>query len=236
MKIYLTDLEFFGFHGLYEAEKTIGRLHFHSGTRFSELNTDNRYPYIEGEGQKQIKIQNSSGWTKIGALNSSYTYYYTDRPSNYFDKRIETGADMRAPIFYDRNDTGYYTNPNSTSRLNTANITTLNTYGTTTLGDGNNDTTNINDTLKLWATDSGDSHFYFGESSSNGYGDHYYWDSGYTSYHYSRYAGTDSLIWRHDTRTTNRITYGRSISFDNHGKGIYGLYIKKLPIVFFSDY
>jgi dihydroneopterin aldolase len=24
MKIYLTDLEFFGFHGLYEAEKTIG--------------------------------------------------------------------------------------------------------------------------------------------------------------------------------------------------------------------
>ena len=40
---------------------------------------------IEGEGQKQIKIQNSSGWTKIGALNTSYTYYYTDRPSNYFD-------------------------------------------------------------------------------------------------------------------------------------------------------
>ena len=74
------------------------------------------------------------------------------------------------------------------------------------------------------ATDSGDSHFYFGESSSNWYGDHYYWDSGYTSYHYSRYAGTDSLIWRHDTRYTNRITYGRSISFDNYGKGIYGLY------------
>jgi len=24
MKIYLTDLEFFGFHGLYEAEKKIG--------------------------------------------------------------------------------------------------------------------------------------------------------------------------------------------------------------------
>ena len=60
---------------LYKAEKTVGRLHFHSGTRFSELNTDNRYPYIEGEGQKQIKIQNSSGWTKIGALNTSYTYY-----------------------------------------------------------------------------------------------------------------------------------------------------------------
>jgi hypothetical protein len=103
---------------LYKSEQTIGRLHLHSGTRFSDLNTDNRYPYIEGEGQKQIKIQNSSGWTKIGALNTSYTYYYTDRPSNYFDKRVETGADMRAPIFYDRNDTGYYANPASTSYFN----------------------------------------------------------------------------------------------------------------------
>ena len=132
--------------------------------------------------------------------------------------------DVRGDIFYDKDSTGYYVRPGSTSRLNTTNITTLNTYGTTTLGNGNNDTTNINDTLKLWATDSGDAHFYFGESSSSGYGDHYYWDSSFTSYHYSRYAGTDSLIWRHDTRTTNRITYGRSISFDNYGKGIYGLY------------
>ena len=152
--------------------------------------------------------------------------YYDKQSTGYYLDPASTSIlnDVRGDIFYDKDSTGYYVRPGSTSRLNTANITTLNTYGTTTLGDGNNDTTNINDTLKLWATDSGDAHFYFGENSANGYGDHYYWDSGYTSYHYSRYAGTDTLISRHDTRYTDRITYGRNISFDDYGKGITGRY------------
>ena len=33
--------------------------------------------------------------------------------------RLQVTGDMRAPIFYDRNDTNYYVNPNSTSRLAT---------------------------------------------------------------------------------------------------------------------
>jgi len=161
--------------------------------------------------------------------------YYDKQNTGYYLDPASTSIlnDVRGDIFYDKDSTGYYVRPGSTSRLNTANITTLNTYGTTTLGDGNNDTTNINDTLKLWATDSGDSHFYFGESSSNGYGDHYYWDSSYTSYHYSRYAGTDSLISYHDTRNTSRITYGRNIVFNNYGIGIVGNYTStRLQLVF----
>jgi hypothetical protein len=103
---------------LYKSEQSVSKLRFHgsgdNNSTYVHNLTDQRYPSIEGDANKQIMIRNSSGWTKIGALNTSYTYYYTDRPSNYFDKRIETGGDMRAPIFYDRNNTGTYIDPNTT--------------------------------------------------------------------------------------------------------------------------
>ena len=60
--------------------------------------------------------------------------------SAVYNQNINVG-DLYGNNFIDSNDTNYYVNPASTSRLNTTNITTLNTYGTTTLGDGNNDTT-----------------------------------------------------------------------------------------------
>ena len=84
------------------------------------------------------------------------------------------------------------------------------TYNNTYLGNNNGDQTHINDTLYLGATDSGDSHFYFGENSSNWYGDHWYWDSSYTVNRYSRYAGTDSLIEKHDTRYTHKVQTARA--------------------------
>ena len=84
------------------------------------------------------------------------------------------------------------------------------TYKNTYLGDGNGDQTHINDTLYLGATDSGDSHFYFGENSSNWYGDHWYWDSGHEVERYSRHAGTDSLIEKHDTRYTHKVQTARA--------------------------
>ena len=192
----------------------------------------------EPTGTKKITITMKVSTVYNQNINTGDLYatrYYDSNSTGYYLDPASTSYlnDIRPNILYDRNDTNYYLNPNGTSRLATANITTLNTYGTTTLGNGNNDTTNINDTLKLWATDSGDSHFYFGESSSNGYGDHWYWDSGYNSYHYSRYAGTDSLISYHDTRNTSRITYGRNIVFNNYGIGIVGNYTStRLQLVF----
>ena len=104
---------------------------------------------------------------------------------------------FRAPIFYDSADTSYYVDPNSTSYIRS---------------------------LFLGAHDSGAAEFRFGEDSSGWYGDRWYWDSSYTTYRYSRFAGTDSLIHYHDTRDTTRITYGRNIVFDNYGKGIVGTY------------
>ena len=98
-------------------------------------------------------------------------------------------------------------------------LTTLNVSGNSYLGDGNGDQTIINDTLYLGASDSGDSHFYFGENSSNWYGEHWYWDSGYETERYSRHAGTDSLIEKHDTRYTHKIQTNRGYERLGHSTG-----------------
>lgn len=59
--------------------------------------------------------------------------------------------------------------------------------------------------LRVWNTNSGTQDFYFGESSSNGYGLHLYWDSGYTTYWKSRHAGTDTNVFHIDTRSPDLI-------------------------------
>lgn len=73
--------------------------------------------------------------------------------------------------------------------------------GNTYLGNGNGDTTIVNDILQIGSSDSGDSHLYFGEDSANWYGAHLYWDSAYTFIWNSRYGGTDTELFRYDTRT-----------------------------------
>lgn len=108
-----------------------------------------------------------------------------------------------------------YLRSDTSDTFTTLTGTTLNVTGTTTLGNGNNDVTNINDTLKVYATDSGDSHFYFGENSSSGYGTHWYWDSGHTHTWYSRHAGTDTAIMSFDTRYT-KLEMHRELDMNNN--------------------
>lgn len=105
-------------------------------------------------------------------------------------------------------------------RVNNNLYVASNTY----LGNENGDITHVNDTLYVGATDSGDSHFYFGEDSSSWYGSHWYWDSAYAHYWYSRHAGSDSVIMYHDTRNTDRLQMGRNLRFDNYGLGVVGAY------------
>jgi hypothetical protein len=195
--------------------------------------SDNTSYYWNPNTSSAHRLQTPTGYLDLGSMNSSWCHFQTDRPGFYFGVKTSHDGGISAydsndyayfPIYYDYNDTGYYLDANSTSRLNTTNITTLTVYGNSNLGDGNGDTTWVNDILYVGASDSGDSHFYLGENSSSWYGDHWYWDSAYTVYRYSRYAGTDSLIHYHDTRDTTRITYGRNIVFDNYGKGIVGTY------------
>ena len=128
--------------------------------------------------------------------------------------QLISNLNFQAPIFYDSNDTNYYIDPAGTSVLNA-----LTTHGNNLLGNANGDYTHVNDTLYVGATDSGDSHFYFGENSSNWYGEHWYWDSGYETEKYSRHAGTDTLIEKHDTRYTHKIQTNRAYERLSHSTG-----------------
>jgi hypothetical protein len=59
------------------------------------------------------------GYIEFGPANSSYAHIYTDRPQFYFNVFLEAAGSMRAPIFYDSDNTGYYLNPNGNSNFDT---------------------------------------------------------------------------------------------------------------------
>lgn len=92
---------------------------------------------------------------------------------------------------------------------------TFRTNGNTYLGNGNGDQTHINDILYLGATDSGDAHFYFGESSSSWYGSYMNWDSGHRFSWYSRHAGTNTRFMYFDTNSTNYLYWERNFDMKN---------------------
>ena len=65
-------------------------------------------------------------WYQNGAVETMYNGTWEERSRSGY---MEARGSYRAPIFYDSNDTGYYANPNSTSRFRRLTITeTLNGY------------------------------------------------------------------------------------------------------------
>jgi len=69
------------------------------------------------------------GYIEMGPANSGHAHIYTDRSNFYFNQEIYINGgsylrqnDIRAQIFYDLNDTGYYLDPASTSLLNNVTI------------------------------------------------------------------------------------------------------------------
>ena len=88
--------------------------------------------------------------------------------------------------------------------------------GNIQLGRGNGRSTWVNDTLYVGASDSGDSHMYFGEDSSGWYGLHWYWDSGHTVYLYGRNAGTDTEIMRYTTNANTYVEWRRNFHMNNY--------------------
>jgi hypothetical protein len=88
--------------------------------------------------------------------------------------------------------------------------------GNIQLGRGNGRSTWVNDTLYVGASDSGDSHMYFGEDSSGWYGLHWYWDSQYTVYLYGRNAGTDTEIMRYTTNSNTYVEWRRNFHMNNY--------------------
>lgn len=88
------------------------------------------YDNIDGlttNGWGGPRITTASGYIDFGPANTSYAHIYTDRPAFYFN--VDTSADdvygrssVRAPIFYDSDNTAYYLDPNSTSVLGQINF------------------------------------------------------------------------------------------------------------------
>ena len=73
-----------------------------------------------------------SGYILLGPANTSHAHIYTDRSNFYFNAQIQllggsliNQNDIRAQIFYDLNDTNYYSNPAGTSLTN---VTSANNF------------------------------------------------------------------------------------------------------------
>jgi hypothetical protein len=107
---------------------------------------------------------------------------------------------------------------NNLTVSNAATVTNdLTVNGNTYLGNANNDTVYVNDTIRIGATDSGDASLFFGEGSVAGsdYGARWYWDSGYTFTWYTRNAGTDTALFDYVTNDLNYINWRRHFHMQN---------------------
>ena len=101
---------------------------------------------------------------------------------------------------------------------NAATVTNdLTVNGNTYLGNANNDTVYVNDTIRIGATDSGDASLFFGEGAVAGsdYGARWYWDSGYTFTWYTRNNGTDTALFDYVTNDLNYINWRRHFHMQN---------------------
>jgi len=94
-----------------------------SNSRLNTLDFTHSGYYIK-RGDWGPRIQSPSGWIQFGPANTSHAHIYTDRSNFYFNAMIQVNGgsqmntnDIRAQIFYDLNDTGFYLNPASQSRL-----------------------------------------------------------------------------------------------------------------------
>jgi hypothetical protein len=88
----------------------IDKLKLHSGHQ--------NYPVLYASDNERFVGQNQHGWFRIGAANSSHLHMETDRENFYFYNSIQNAVNIKAPIYYDINDTNYYIDGASTSNLN----------------------------------------------------------------------------------------------------------------------
>ena len=90
---------------------------------------------LSSNGWGGITSSTSSGYIDFGPANTSHAHIYTDRPNFYFNKMIQVlggtninQSDVRSDIFYDKNNTGWYLDPSSTSNINSL-VATGHIYG-----------------------------------------------------------------------------------------------------------
>jgi hypothetical protein len=110
------------------------------------------YLYINpGNGYEAMVRYNGgsgSGWyggkRTSGGINSTADFHFYSEAVGADVFGISTGGtaissgDMRSPIFYDSNNTGFYLDPNNTSKLSTLNVNNLNSGNVINVGSTNN--------------------------------------------------------------------------------------------------
>jgi hypothetical protein len=101
-------------------------------SRLSTIDFGNGSYYIRA-GSWGMRNQTPYGYIEFGPANTSHAHIYTDRTNFYFNRLIQVNGrsrmdtnDIRSDIFYDLNNTGYYGNFASTSRLNQLTVNRIN--------------------------------------------------------------------------------------------------------------
>ena len=88
------------------------------------------YPKLYSSGQ-YVQLQTEHGYLRLGPNNSSYSHFYTDRDSYYFNKAVSFNGNIASyggtntasfSVFYDSEDTAYYLEPSAQSRLHSFNL------------------------------------------------------------------------------------------------------------------
>lgn len=101
------------------------------GPTFNTVYTDN---WFRSNGNSGWYSQTHGGG--IWMTDSTWVRVYNNKQF-YADNYIESGSSVRAPIFYDSQDTAYYCDPNGTSRLNAIDCNSFVMRGTNFyVGDG----------------------------------------------------------------------------------------------------
>ena len=121
-----------------------------SRSRLSSIDYGNSGYYFAG-GDWGWRHNTPYGWIQFGPANTGHAHIYTDRSNFYFNvydlyangrwiltesywqnsKYFGTGGEIYGTIFYDSNDSGYYTNPNSTSNIKYLKVNTDGTASST---------------------------------------------------------------------------------------------------------
>jgi hypothetical protein len=97
-----------------------------SRSRQSSIDFGSNGYYIHA-GDWGMRNTTPDGWIQFGPANTSHAHIYTDRSNFYFNAQLQVNggsqintSDIRANIFYDQQDTSYYFDGTSTTRLNAA--------------------------------------------------------------------------------------------------------------------
>ena len=88
-------------------------------SRLSSIDFGNGSYYMRS-GSWGMRNQTPYGYIEFGPANSSHAHIYTDRSNFYFNREIYISggtylraSDIRSNIFYDKQNTGYYIDPNT---------------------------------------------------------------------------------------------------------------------------